>query len=151
MSPSEDPRILGALQAGNKIAAIKLYRDLCPGTGLAEAKAAIETIEAGLHGQARGKSSEGSRPAAASGSAANDPEVLQAIYAGEKIKAIKLYRKAHPGAGLAEAKNEIELSSAELYKVSPEKFTRAPQAASGCLGLVLAAPLAGWVMWRILH
>jgi ribosomal protein L7/L12 len=40
---ANDPRILELVAAGNKIGAIKLYRELT-GTGLAEAKTAIEAL-----------------------------------------------------------------------------------------------------------
>jgi ribosomal protein L7/L12 len=40
----EDPRLVELLHAGNKIGAIKLYRELT-GVGLAEAKDAVEGIE----------------------------------------------------------------------------------------------------------
>ncbi|MBL8062961.1 MAG: hypothetical protein JNK32_08090 [Anaerolineales bacterium] len=42
-----DPRIIDLLRRGNKIEAIKIYRELT-NTGLAEAKAAIDRIDAGL-------------------------------------------------------------------------------------------------------
>jgi ribosomal protein L7/L12 len=43
VSASEDPRVLQLLESGNKIGAIKLYRELT-GVGLAEAKDAVERI-----------------------------------------------------------------------------------------------------------
>ncbi|HAX68324.1 MAG TPA: ribosomal protein L7/L12 [Anaerolineales bacterium] len=42
-----DPRIIDLLKRGNKIEAIKIYRELT-NTGLAEAKQAVERIEASL-------------------------------------------------------------------------------------------------------
>jgi large subunit ribosomal protein L7/L12 len=44
LSPGQLEAIRGALAAGNKIAAIKLYRK-ASGLGLAEAKAAVESME----------------------------------------------------------------------------------------------------------
>ena len=41
---SEDPRLIELTQAGKKIDAIKLYRELT-GVGLAEAKDAVDTLE----------------------------------------------------------------------------------------------------------
>ena len=38
--------VKAALRQSGKIQAIKIYRDLVPGTGLAEAKQAVETMEA---------------------------------------------------------------------------------------------------------
>lgn len=42
-----DPRVMDAIRRGSKIEAIKLYRELT-NVGLAEAKAAVDRIEAGL-------------------------------------------------------------------------------------------------------
>jgi hypothetical protein len=44
-SGGADAEIRGMLALGNKIAAIKLYRELHPGMGLAEAKEAIDALE----------------------------------------------------------------------------------------------------------
>ncbi len=44
--PVRSPEIQAALRRGNKIEAIKIYRELT-GAGLAEAKRAIDEIEAG--------------------------------------------------------------------------------------------------------
>jgi ribosomal protein L7/L12 len=41
---SEDPRVIEAIQRGNKIGAIKTYREIT-GVGLAEAKDAVEELE----------------------------------------------------------------------------------------------------------
>ena len=46
-SSGVDPRILDAIQRGNKIEAIKIYREIT-NLGLAEAKAFIDQVEAGL-------------------------------------------------------------------------------------------------------
>ena len=45
--PWADPRVVDALRRGNKIEAIKIYRELT-NTGLAEAKAVIDKIETGM-------------------------------------------------------------------------------------------------------
>ena len=44
VSAADDPRLIELIQAGRKINAIKLYRELT-GTGLAEAKDAVARIE----------------------------------------------------------------------------------------------------------
>ena len=46
VAASEDPRVLELIQAGKKIDAIKLYRELT-GVGLAEAKDAIDRLDGG--------------------------------------------------------------------------------------------------------
>jgi ribosomal protein L7/L12 len=45
VAAGEDPRLITMIQAGQKIEAIKLYRELT-GVGLAEAKDAVERLEA---------------------------------------------------------------------------------------------------------
>jgi ribosomal protein L7/L12 len=62
-----------------------------------------------------------------------------AIFAGNKIEAIKLYRKAS-GAGLAKAKQAVEAMETELRAQHPEKFTAARK--SGCVGVVALVALA---------
>ena len=63
--------------------------------------------------------------------------ILEAIYGGRKIEAIKLVREA-AGCGLKEAKEFVEKLAAELYAKEPQKFAAAPSAKSGCVRLVLA-------------
>ena len=48
LNPQQWQAITAEIFEGNKIAAIKLYRDLVPGTGLAEAKQAAEKMETDL-------------------------------------------------------------------------------------------------------
>jgi len=95
--------IKAAIGAGNKIAAIKLYRD-GTGAGLAEAKEAIELIAAG-------------KPPP-SGAAATPPsdamqEVSALLVAGRKIEAIRVYRAA-TGVGLKEAKDAVDALEREI-------------------------------------
>jgi ribosomal protein L7/L12 len=128
-------RIERALAAGDKIDAIKIYR-LATGAGLAEAKHAVEAIEAG-------------RPLEPGplDAAGNDAvEAIQAaLFAGRKIQAIKLYRES-TGKGLKESKDFIEALEVELRRTDPTRFT-AP-AAKGCgtamlVFLILIGCLAG--------
>ena len=53
--------------------------------------------------------------------------IKQALFAREKIRAIRIFREHHT-CGLAEAKNDIEKLEAELLASSPEKFAPAPAA-----------------------
>jgi ribosomal protein L7/L12 len=48
--PQDDPRIIEQLRKGNKIEAIKIYREIHP-SGLAEAKDAIEAISVRVLGR----------------------------------------------------------------------------------------------------
>jgi len=94
-SLSLDGRVVALLRDGRKIEAIKLYRDLT-GAGLKEAKDAVESLER-----------EGSASSPRGQSSGEDADILDLLRAGQKIRAIKLYRDK-TGAGLAEAKNAIE-------------------------------------------
>ena len=93
------------IAAGRKIQAIKLYREFT-GEGLKEAKDAVEAIE------------RGQRPSAPANFTMPVEEktgelmakIDQAIMAGNKIEAIKLYREM-TGAGLKEAKDVIDAMS----------------------------------------
>jgi hypothetical protein len=72
--------------------------------------------------------------------------IKEAIFSGQKIAAIKLYREA-TDAGLAEAKDAVEKIEAELRAASPEKFKAAP-AGKGCLGvLVMICAVVTAAVW----
>ncbi len=95
--------IKAEIAAGNKITAIKLYRD-ATGSGLAEAKEAIELIAAGKP------------PKSDAAPAPTDDamqEVSALVTAGMKIEAIKAYRKA-AGVDLKDAKDAVEALEARI-------------------------------------
>jgi ribosomal protein L7/L12 len=89
--------IKAQIASGNKIAAIKLYRD-ATGAGLSEAKDAIELIAAG-------------KPPRTDAAPTLPDEAMQRVSAlvtaGRKIEAIKLYRQA-AGVDLKEAKDAVD-------------------------------------------
>lgn len=89
--------IKAEIAAGNKIAAIKLYRE-ATGAGLAEAKQAVELIEAGK------PPPSGAAPTA---SADAMQEVSALVMAGKKIEAIRVYRAA-AGVDLKDAKDAVD-------------------------------------------
>ncbi|MEC8555062.1 MAG: hypothetical protein VXZ82_08660 [Planctomycetota bacterium] len=60
-------------------------------------------------------------------------QILDAIYSGQKILAVKIYKEAR-NIGLAEAKQFIEQLTDELRQKHPERFS---QSKSGCLGLLI--------------
>jgi ribosomal protein L7/L12 len=75
-----------------------------------------------------------------------DPQrqaIEAAIFAGNKIEAIKLYREA-TGVGLAEAKQAVEAMEASLRQKHPEKFTASRK--KGCVGVVAVFGLVLGVM-----
>ena len=96
MDEAIENEIRQQLASGDKIAAIKRYREET-GFGLAEAKAAVESLDAG------GSFTERVRP--------DDSELTDQIVGllgrGEKIEAVKLYRNQF-GGGLKEAKEAVE-------------------------------------------
>jgi ribosomal protein L7/L12 len=100
--PPSELEVRSLLAAGDKIGAIKLYRELT-GLGLKEAKDAVDAMEAGR--------SLPSPPTAARRAAgmdpATDPEIRSLVQSGQLIEAIKRYRTV-TGAGLKEAKDAIE-------------------------------------------
>ena len=63
-----------------------------------------------------------------------------AIFVGNKIEAIKLFRAVVPGAGLADAKSAVEAMETKLRAAQPEKFSTAANK-PGCLGVVAALVL----------
>ncbi|MCI0334853.1 MAG: ribosomal protein L7/L12 [Planctomycetes bacterium] len=138
ISDDELDAVRAQLLAGRKIEAIKLYRQ-ASGAGLAEAKRFVELWE--TDPQAAG------RPTG-SFSDADIAEIQAAIFAGQKIPAIKLYRKAS-GQGLKEAKDFVEALEAELRRTDPTKFT-AP-AAKGCSISVFCVILLLGTLMAITH
>lgn len=99
--------VVSLLHAGQKINAIKVYRE-DTGASLADAKAAVERMEMalklGVSPQAQNISEE--IESVAGGSL--NGEVERLLSQGKKIQAIKLYRE-QTGVGLREAKEAIDL------------------------------------------
>jgi hypothetical protein len=76
--------------------------------------------------------------------------IRQAIFAGEKIQAIKLYRE-QTKVGLAEAKAAVEKLEAELRAAQPGSFTKPAAKSGGCAMTVVVLALgilAAIRMWR---
>lgn len=99
-----------------KIPAIKFYREQT-GVGLAEAKAAVEAIEAGR--------------AISCSTGASDEPLLRLLRAGRKIEAIKAHRE-QTGKGLKESKDYVDALAIAHGIQGP---------AGGCGTAVLAAVL----------
>ena len=110
---------------GRKLEAIKLFREQTH-VGLAEAKAAVEALEAGQ------QISDSPPPA-------DDFErrILALMTAGEKIAAIKLYRDK-TNSGLKEAKEAVEALAARHGISTPTR--------TGCLGVLLLLAVCGLVL-----
>ena len=134
------------------IEAIKLYREH-HSVGLAEAKAAVEHLTADLAAQLAGQLSlakhqpSGHVPLTGTRLAA----IQAALFGGEKIKAIKLYRELNP-VGLAEAKAIIDAMEADLRVQVPGLFRSPPiSGTSGCLFFILIVIVLGLGVWRLMH
>jgi ribosomal protein L7/L12 len=112
------------LTAGRKIEAIKLYRERT-GAGLAEAKQAVERIERGENPAAQRPSAPGGETDSPAGEI--EQRLIDLLYAGKKIAAIKLYRE-QTGLGLKESKEAVE-ALAERRGISAAR--------SGCLGVLM--------------
>ena len=123
---------------GQKIEAIKLYREIT-GVGLKEAKDAVEAMEAGQPVTFTGAAVGASRATGAdeADEAATLAEITSLLQAGQKIEAVKLFRKTFD-TGLKEAKEAVEAIGAGR---SPELARmRARQAAT--MAAKAAKPLA---------
>ena len=72
-------------------------------------------------------------------------KVRDALFAGNKILAIKFYREP-TGVGLKEAKDAVEKLEAELRVTSPGQFTK-PPASGGCAVVALILLLLGVFMF----
>ena len=105
------------LASGNKIAAVKRYREET-GVGLAEAKAAVEALEAG----------NSLADSVTSDDADLTYQVVSLLERGKKILAVKLYRDL-TGVGLKDAKDAVE----RIGEQNGIPLT----SGSGCLGVVL--------------
>jgi ribosomal protein L7/L12 len=94
--------IAALLQAGNKIQAIKVYRE-ATGVGLKEAKDAVEAFEQGQ----MLRIPPAPTPTAPPTSSNLHAQVIELLKLRNKIGAIKAYREA-TGVGLKEAKDAVE-------------------------------------------
>jgi ribosomal protein L7/L12 len=73
--------------------------------------------------------------------------VKEALFAGRKIEAIRLYR-LQTGIGLKEAKDAVETLEKELRTSSPELFSKS--AAGGCFGAILLIPLLAAAIYALI-
>ena len=152
LSHEETGRLTDLILAGQKIEAIKVYKDIT-GMGLRESKEFIDDFEAQLrreHPDFPGSVAFNPKPHRPS--LGNMPEddakkMTDLIFAGQKLAAIKMYRDA-TGLGLKESKQFIDQLEKQLREECPENFAHA--AKTGCsvvaVGVLLAlvAGVAGW-------
>ena len=124
LSEDLEQRVRSVLEHGDKIEAIKIYREET-GAGLAEAKSAVEALESGRE------------PSIGDGSVDSDleAEVLRLLGERKKIQAIKLYRE-RTGVGLKDAKDAVE-AMATRHGVASQ--------GTGCAGVIVVILLIGAV------
>lgn len=131
--------IKAQIAAGNKIAAIQLYRE-ATGAGLAEAKQAVELIAAGKPpptGAAPSLSADAMR------------EVSALLGAGKKIEAIKVYRKA-VGVDLKDAKDAVDALEVQLNPTAAisREAARVRRLAAVAALIVVGLALLAYVLIR---
>ena len=130
--PAIATEIQRALAAGNKIAAIKLYR-AATRTSLADAKAAVEAMATGR---------PVAPPPGVAQTGAAHGTVMALLGAGKKIEAIKVYREA-TGLGLKEAKDAVEALEARAAPGgAPRPLVERPRRGGGALMVVALVVLA---------
>lgn len=130
MTDDERKQIEALLLDGNKIEAIKAYREQT-GLGLAEAKDAIEQMERTL--VSGGSAASHTSQSTARGSGIPDGDrfrIETSLLGGKKIEAIKIYREI-TGAGLKEAKHAVEQVEQNLR--GQGRLIPKP---SGCMGML---------------
>jgi ribosomal protein L7/L12 len=137
------------VHSGQKIEAIKLYRELFS-VGLKEAKDAVDKLEAGEPVVLTSVSVTSS--SASADQAARMAEMMQLLQAGKKIEAIKLYRQMFD-VGLKEAKDAVEAMEAGIgggpgpsLSVTQVRRTKSGSCVSTVVGLLIAIGIAGFVL-----
>lgn len=123
MDRSDLDEVRALAREGQTIQAVKRYRELT-GAGLADAKAAVEALQAGAP-----------PIPPAPPPAADEDLLLSLVRQGRKMDAVKQYRAIFPGAGLKEAKDAVE----RMAGGTPER--------SGCGAAVLVLLAAGVAWW----
>jgi ribosomal protein L7/L12 len=127
MENAFENQIRELLASGNKIAAIKRYREET-GVGLAEAKAAVESLDVDDSFTERIRLDE---------SGLTD-QIVGLLGRGEKLAAVKLYRD-QSGCGLKEAKEAVD-------RIGEQNGIRS-SSGTGCLGVVLFG-IVVLVLWQ---
>ena len=120
-SAIQNPEIQDYLRKGEKIHAIKLYRELT-GAGLREAKDAIETVmdDPGYQVADAASRLEANPKAKSAADAERMNEIRVLLKRGNKIAAIKVYREM-TDVGLKEAKDAIDYWAAHPEELAEAK------------------------------
>ena len=115
-----EAQLAAFLQRGQLIPAIKLYREHT-GSGLAEAKSAVEAMAAVLQTARKNLDAEGLSPNSLEG------QIIALLRARKKIEAIRIFRHMS-GCGLKDSKDAVE-ALAVKHGINPK--------GAGCAGMVL--------------
>jgi len=103
-----EQQIMEMMATGNKIAAIKLYRERT-GASLAESKEAVEAMQPGVF----------VNPTSYAQAREPDPflenQIKRLLSERKKIEAVRVYREAYH-CGLKEAKDAVDLIEAEMHR-----------------------------------
>jgi ribosomal protein L7/L12 len=118
LSAEQERQIRELISAGNKIAAVKLYRELTS-LGLKEAKDAVEAIEHGIPVEIPALAQTGEP----------DPflenQIKRLLAERKKIEAVKIYREAYH-CGLKDAKDAVDLIQAGMHNEDYYSVPSAP-------------------------
>ena len=141
ISTQQELQIRELTATGNKISAVKLYREIT-GVGLKEAKDAVDAIQ-------RGESVDIPTPAQVGETAsALEDQIRRLLVERKKIDAVRIYRETHK-CGLKEAKDAVDAIEAktrvEMYANLPstpavrdDPFTEDKQRNRRFLSFILA-------------
>ena len=119
ISTNQEGQIRELLAQDQKIAAVKLYREMTS-VGLKEAKDAVEAIE-------RGESAYSSPPIQANQEIdmVLEDQIRQLLAKRQKIQAVKIYREAH-NCGLKDAKEAVDAIEVQMRTETHLNFSSAP-------------------------
>lgn len=153
LSQEDTTRLTGLIFAGQKIEAIKVYKEIT-GMGLRESKEFIDNLEAQLREENPEfprnffSAAKPQRPSMGNMPEDDAKKMTDFIFAGQKIAAIKMYKEAS-GLGLKESKDIIDALEKQLREECPENFAHAAKAGCGAVVLIggLLAMAAGAMGW----
>jgi ribosomal protein L7/L12 len=119
ISANQEQQLRELIANGNKIAAIKLYREIT-NLGLKEAKDAVEAMLSGTPVVIPEPVQAGLQD-----DALLEERIKRLLMERKKIEAVKLYREANH-CGLKEAKDAVDLIQAEMRKEDYSKMPVSP-------------------------
>lgn len=141
--------------------AIRLYMLAAPDATINEAKEEVESMLTGLYVEDMGARSHKeietphgnpftSRDSIMTGVSYVDRlQIAEALFEGNKIEAINIFKSISPGTDLAKAKRIIELYEQELYASYPSRFSK-PRSKKKKLNPIVAILLTAAVIVLII-